>query len=136
MRRFYSFGEIMIRTKDPFNSSNREFMTNISFWFYTWRQTDFSFKLLDNKKTKRETNFCISFNCKFLSHLLYKLNFDYHFHKIQSKIFHNMVSDWVKPIYKWSQIAFKKKTIFPIFADGLKLIKMFFFKMQFVTTSK
>ena len=26
---------IMIRTKDPFNSSNREFMTNISFWFYT-----------------------------------------------------------------------------------------------------
>ena len=38
-----------------------------------------------------------------------------------------MVSDWVKPIYKWSQIAFKKKTIFPIFADGLKLVKIVFF---------
>ena len=135
MRRFYSFGEIMIRTKDPFNSSNREFMTNISFWFYTWRQTDFSFKLLENKKTKRETNFCINFNCKFLSHLLYKANFDYHFHKIQSKIFHNMVSDWVKPIYKWSQIAFKKNA-FSNVCWRTKIGKNCFFKMQFLTTSK
>ena len=37
-----------------------------------------------------------------------------------------MVSDWVKLIWKWSQIAFKKKNFFPIFADGLKSIKNVF----------
>ena len=38
-----------------------------------------------------------------------------------------MVSDWVKPIYKWSQIAFKKKTIFIDFSPSAKIGKIVFF---------
>ena len=36
-----------------------------------------------------------------------------------------MVSDWVKPIYKWSQIAFKKKQFLPILVRRQKSEKSF-----------
>ena len=37
-----------------------------------------------------------------------------------------MVSDWVKPIYKWSQIAFKKKNDFSDFGPSAKIGKIVF----------
>ena len=83
-------------------------------------------RILADFYTFPKTNFCINFNYNFLSHLLSYETFVYHFHKIQTKIFHIIISDWVKNFWKWSQIALKKKRFLPILVRRQKSKKLFF----------